>query len=96
MAEDNELEQIINQPTRGMNTLDLIFTNKPELFGNLSTRNLKPASDHQLVHCEMTNTQSAGKVPHRKRALNCPEIAKFNFAEGNHAKFKQILKYTNW
>ena len=53
-----ELEQIVDQPTRGKSTLDLIFTSKPHLFGACSTKILKPVSDHHLVCFEMSNPSS--------------------------------------
>ena len=41
------LEQIVSQPTRGNNTLDLIFTNSPEIIVNVCVED--GISDHKVV-----------------------------------------------
>ena len=47
------LHQIVNLPTRSKptpNTLDLIFTNSPEMFHSLHTTDMTGTSDHDLIN----------------------------------------------
>ena len=96
LTEEHHLEQIVDQPTRGKNTLDLIFTNKPSLFGECSTRILKPVSDHNMVKFTMENPSNIKINLPKTTGKSRTEIAKFNFAEGDHQKLKDALTSTDW
>ena len=52
--DDNGLQQVINFPTRGQNTLDLICTNVPGRIGNQES--LPGISDHHIVSCTINIT----------------------------------------
>ena len=47
MAQDLSLNQIINFPTRGTSILDLLFTNRPEIFK--SPKLLAGVGDHEII-----------------------------------------------
>lgn len=47
---DHGLEQVVLEPTRGDNTLDLFITNHPQLVPRVEVR--QGLSDHDLVYCE--------------------------------------------
>ena len=47
MAQDLSLNQIINFPTRGTSILDLLFTNRPDIFK--SPKLLAGVGDHEIV-----------------------------------------------
>ena len=48
---DNGLEQIVTEPTRGDNTLDLLITNCPQLFQRVEV--IPGLSDHNIPYCEL-------------------------------------------
>ena len=47
LMDDFSLEQLVNEPTRGNNTLDLCFTNKSSLLNTVSI--VPGLSDHDIV-----------------------------------------------
>ena len=51
---DRGLVQLVNQPTRGDNTLDLLLTNKPSTI--YRTEVYPGISDHDIVYAEATTT----------------------------------------
>jgi hypothetical protein len=51
---DRGLVQLVNQPTRGENTLDLLLTNKPSTI--YRTEVCPGISDHDIVYAEATTT----------------------------------------
>ncbi|CAG2203496.1 unnamed protein product [Mytilus edulis] len=67
----NSLVQLVNQPTRGNNTLDLFLTNKPSTI--YRTEVCPGISDHDIVYAEATTTpikenQTPRKVYQYKKA----------------------------
>ena len=56
---DNNLEQIVTEPTRENNILDLCFTNNPGLVQNLE---VEPGiSDHNMVKIAVNTRNHKGK-----------------------------------
>ena len=53
-ALDNFLSQLVLAPTRGSNTLDLVFVNDPTFVSDLSVTDEFPGSDHKSVSCFLT------------------------------------------
>lgn len=47
---DSGLEQLVENPTRGSNTLDLIFTNSISLLGDVEVVDSIPGTDHDAFH----------------------------------------------
>ena len=47
------LSQIVSAPTRGENTLDLVFTNRPEYISEVQTSD-EGISDHRCVNCVLS------------------------------------------
>ena len=97
LTEEHQMEQIVNQPTRGKNILDLVFTNQPHLFGECSTSIIKPYSDHDLVNFNMVSP-SCFKLTNSEdqQAAPIPEIATYNFNDGDEEVMKEKLKGVNW
>ena len=58
------LTQMVNEPTRGRNTLDLLFSSAPDLIRNVSVR--PGISDHCSVIAEISLTARTTKKPARK------------------------------
>ena len=78
LLQDNSLEQLVTEPTRGDNTLDLVITNTPYLIPRIHT--IPGLSDHEAVFFEfkcrvMRNIKKPHKVLIYSRA-NLDEIKK--------------------
>ena len=62
MLNDYNLEQLVEEPTRQENTLDLIITNNPQLIPRVEV--LPGLSDHDTVYCEVAiNTLKRKQAP---------------------------------
>ena len=66
LLETAGLEQIVNFPTRGDNTLDVIITNRPSLTNRWS--GLPGLSDHDMVYMD-ANVRAARRKPVRCKIL---------------------------
>jgi hypothetical protein len=49
--DDNGMAQLVKQPTRGSNTLDIVVTNHPDSFRRVEA--LTVLSDHDIVFIEV-------------------------------------------
>ena len=97
LTEDLQMEQIVNQPTRGRNILDLVFTSQPHTFSDCSTEVLKPLSDHRLVSFMFTNpTTVSEEAVNTDRRITEPEIATFNFRNADEEVLKKQLTEAGW
>ena len=47
---DFNLQQMVMEPTRGANTLDLLFTNRPDILHEVKVVDGLPGSDHDAVY----------------------------------------------
>ena len=94
LANQFNMEQLVDRPTRGTATLDLVFSNIPELFSSCSTISLAKVSDHDLIHFSVENS-NIHQLP-SQNAANQPEITKFNFLRANVPRVTQSLESTNW
>ena len=63
ILDDNNLTQIVHEPTRLENTLDLIFTTHPDLIVN--TFVVPGMSEHSAVICDINFKLTPPKVPQR-------------------------------
>ena len=71
ILDDNGLIQMVEEPTRGENTLDLILTNNPSTFTRIET--IPGISDHDIVFSEIDITtkkkiQKPRSIPLYKQA----------------------------
>jgi len=78
--EHNSLSQVIDSPTRGDTTLDLMVTNTKELISDIKTRSSLGFSNHTLV--ELANLRDKGWARSKVRTLN--------FREANFQLFKEL------
>ena len=82
---NHNLQQMVTEPTRDGNILDLIFTNMPSLVQSVSI--LPGLSDHNVVSVEMLTSIQRLKSPRRKLFL---------YNKGNFEKINEDLdKYAN-
>ena len=97
LTDEYQMEQLVSQPTRGRNILDLVFSNQSHLFGDCYTTALKPLSDHKLVNFNMTNPTT---IRDQNAPLQChhniPVIATFNFGNADKESLQKRLKEANW
>ena len=62
-CDDNGLTQVVDEPTRGQNTLDIFFTSNPNLIKKTSV--VSGLSDHEAVRIECSQSLSRKKQPRR-------------------------------
>ena len=67
ILDDNSLTQVVEERTRGENTLDLIATNLPACVNRIET--LPGLSDHEVVFAEMSVSATVNKQPQRNIPL---------------------------
>jgi len=77
--EDNFLSQVIDSPTTGDPTLDLLVTNTSELRSDVKIRGILGCSEHALV--EVAVLRDVGQTKSKVRTLNFRE-AKFQLVKG--------------
>ena len=68
-SEDLGLEQMVQCPTRGDNTLDLLFTTHPSLVEKIKPLPPIGKSDHDIVLCDTDIRPTRSKSPRRKVIL---------------------------
>ena len=72
------LDQLVTEPTRGRNILDLIFSSHPESISNIEV--IPGISDHEAVYCEL--------ILHNKPESDNIEHPVFLYNRGNMAQLK--------
>ena len=68
VAEDSGLQQVVNAPTRGENTLDLFFTNNDTLVNRVATA--PGIGDHDMVYLDINLKAKLNKKPRRRIYLH--------------------------
>ena len=63
---DHNLDQVVDQPTWGTNTLDLLLTNNKTSLNKLSILPGLGKSDHDIVYAEIDNYSTAPRNPHAR------------------------------
>jgi hypothetical protein len=67
MLDDNGLTQLVNTPTRGNNTLDLVLNKQPTRFPKITT--IPGVSDHDIVYFEIDSAPIRNKQRPRMTPL---------------------------
>jgi len=81
-ANENFLEQLVEEPTRGDNFLDLIFSTEENLVSQVTVGEPLGTSDHNTVRC-LIQLPTNRAIPNAKRRLN--------FRLANFVRFKRDL-----
>ena len=96
LTDDLHMHQVVNTHTRDgppPNTLDLLFTNTPEMFHSLDTVDMSGTSDHKLVNL---NTEFSINIPidtsHNTKRTG---IEAFNFERAHTDRLKEALSAKN-
>ena len=96
MCNDLNLIQTIDEPTRGINTLDLIFTNELDLFSSCQI-SFSALSDHHFI--EMTTSIKADNITENEINIEVKEgLRSLNFFS-NKVNWEEIIKVItkiNW
>ena len=90
------MNQIITEPTRNKNTLDLIFINNNEFISNHSVENVsKCLSDHDLITCQINENIDDQKSEIRK---NPEKLRNFNYwsKKASWKNMNQYLEKVEW
>ena len=89
LCNDYNLIQIIDEPTRGVNTIDLIFTNELDLFSS-SQISFSALSDHYFI--EMTTTLKTDDITKDESSKEVREgLRSLNFFS-NKVNWKEMIK----
>ncbi|XP_076443976.1 uncharacterized protein LOC143282261 [Babylonia areolata] len=67
LLNDVGMEQVVQEPTRLENTLDLVLTNSPHLIPRVNV--IPGLSDHDIVFCEFQTKVTLGRQPQRQIPL---------------------------
>ena len=92
------LTQIVKDSTRLNNTLDLIFTDCLELFGNISIDKHVNLSDHDTIIAEL-HVETKETIDEERKNFcftKIPEYKTENMSPKQIAKAKEYLKDINW
>jgi hypothetical protein len=81
-SNENYLTQVVEEPTRGNNILDLIFTSEEDLISNVTVGECLGTSDHCIVKCKL-GVQTTPEQPNVRRKLN--------FRAANFDRFRRDL-----
>lgn len=84
--QENFLEQVVHECTRGTRCLDLVLTNQSNIVNNMHVLAPLGNSDHNSLCFELNlNMQIASNNKH-----------KYNYNKGNYNKFRRSLNDINW
>ena len=95
LANEYNLHQLVDKPTRHDALLDLLFTNCQDAFEDCAVSNINPLSDHNLVSFNVVISRMEAAVPNKVTpAVN--DIRNYNFKRTNHLALEAALSSTNW
>jgi hypothetical protein len=83
---DNFLEQLVDEPTRGNNILDLVITSDISIINSVTVGEPFETSDHQVIRFELIGKRS--EVHHNK--------AGFNYFKANYVEIRKFAAERNW
>ena len=91
------LTQHVKETTRkDQNTLDLIVSNIPAMIHSVIVEKVNSKfSDHDMVHCYITELFRKGKPPEKPYTPTHP-FDKLNFKRANWQEIRDKLKEVNW
>ena len=94
ITDTHGLDQVVHEPTRMRNVLDLIYTNVPQSMGECNVSNVRPLSDHNLVSTTFTVTENRRDTEDAPNPLARAE--RINFKAIDEEAFSAELAKTNW
>jgi hypothetical protein len=85
--EDNLLFQLVKEPTRGANILDLVLTGNTDIVHSVSVGEKLGASDHNSVLIQL-------RIPVPRIALSDRKV--YLYSKGDYDGFTEAVKATDW
>ncbi|RMC21758.1 hypothetical protein DUI87_02627 [Hirundo rustica rustica] len=85
-VEDNFLSQLVSKPTRGGTMLDLLFTNRDGLVGDVEVGGRLGHSDHEIIEFSII-----GEI---RRTIN--KISTLDFQRADFGLFKRLIQRVPW
>ena len=92
---DNFATQVVDQPTRGNNILDLVLTNSPESVANVLTEDVPKLSDHKVVDCILT-FNPIPEDPPKTHQWDHMEFRGINIHKGDLEQIRVDLQSVDW
>ena len=87
LINDFSLDQLVLEPTRGNNVLDLLLTDHPEYIRKVEVTDGISGSDHDSVQFSINLTKQRA---HKRRRMT------YNFKKANFDDFRQLLSKVPW
>ncbi len=81
------LSQLVPEPTRGENTLDLVFSTEPYLVSSISVDEPLGGSDHRAVQFSSELSFNSG---------HCQASQGYNFHKADYQAIAQALDHVDW
>ena len=88
IAQQFSLQQLVQEPTRGSNILDLVLTNDTEIVQNVTVTEGIQGSDHDGVCFEVTSRPTPAPQPKARQI--------FNYRKADFDLFHRLLQSTPW
>ncbi|RMC08902.1 hypothetical protein DUI87_13896 [Hirundo rustica rustica] len=85
-VEDNFLSQLVSKPTRGGTMLDLLFTNRDGLVGDVEVGGRLGHSDHEIIEFSI--------IGEKRRNIN--KISTLDFWRADFGLFKRLIQRVPW
>ena len=97
MTEEFLLNQLISKPTRGQNTIDLVFTNVTSDLLDCIITKCENMSDHNIIDMRFPNIEAADcESNHVNSDTDQPSLGKLNFYRADWEQISSELKDVNW
>ena len=92
------LDQLISQPTRGQNVLDIAFTNITSDLFDCEITTCAAMSDHNIVDMQIPNLepQSTSETPRSEPNDSQPELNDLNFYKADWPNISAELSKVDW
>ena len=90
------LTQIIDQPTRGTNILDLLFTSNDDIFSKIEISEIPLLSDHNLIIANTTLSKPREFIPPTNPNQNSFRNLNFFHQNINWEAFNQEIESISW
>ena len=98
LTDDYFLNQLITEPTRDGNTLDLVFTNITDDLLDCNLTEYKSMSDHKLIELKLKNLNNSTENEEEPQESNeqNSEYKHFNFHKADYNLINTELSQINW
>ena len=98
ITDDYFLNQLITEPTRGKNTLDLVFTNITNSLYDCNITKLPLLSDHNVIELKMNSVSNKASPPVQNNAENTDTQSynQYNFYKADYDEINKELSDTDW